>query len=151
MNIDISPPTSLLSIMHITFSITRMIDSNGGLLFNIWLYLILFAFLWGIAVMAFIGVLKIWFSKFDEVLLKEPYFNSAEQENYQHFPLSFHKTIIYIHLFSFKKAVRKRFKDMPDIEPSKLVRNMSYTAAVAIYLQIASTLTFILLMPLLAN
>ena len=128
-----------------------MIDSNGGLLFNIWLYLILFAFLWGIALVVFIGGLRCWLSKFDEVLLKEPYFNSAEQENYKHFPLRFHKTIIYIHLFSFKKVVKKRFKDTPDIEPGKLVKNVSYAAAIAIYLQIVASLAFILLMPFISS
>ena len=127
-----------------------MIDTNGGPLFNIWLYLMLFSFLWGVLVIIAIGVLRAWFSKFDSELLKEPYFNSSEQENYRHFPLSIHKTIIYVHLFSFQRPIRKRFTPLPDISISNIVKLVSYSMALAIYLQIASTIGFIVLMPILA-
>ena len=113
-----------------------MIEPNAPIIFNIWLYLMLISAVWGVATIAFITILKFYFSKYDEILLKAPYFNTAEQDNYLDFPLSIHKTVIYIHLFSFKRLVRKRFKNPPEINPGKTTIVLSYAAACAIYLQI---------------
>lgn len=114
-----------------------MIEPGSPLIFNIWLYMMLISAGWGVATVVLIGLLRFYFSKYDEALLRSPYFNSAEQQNYLHFPLSFHKTVIYIHLFSFKRVVRKRFSFPPNVNPNKATILLSYAAASAIYLQIA--------------
>ena len=86
-----------------------MIEPDAPIVFNIWLYLMLLSASWGIGTVIFIVILKFYFAKYDKVLLKEPHFNIAEQDNYLEFPLSLHKTVIYIHLFSFKRLVKKSF------------------------------------------
>ena len=113
-----------------------MIEPGAPIIFNIWLYLMLLSASWGVGTVIFIVILKFYFSKYDKALLKEPYFNVAEQDNYLEFPLSLHKTVIYIHLFSFKRLVRKRFKNPPEVHPGKTTTILSYAAASAIYLQI---------------
>lgn len=113
-----------------------MIEPGAPIIFNIWLYLMLLSASWGVGTVIFIVILKFYFSKYDKALLKEPYFNVAEQDNYLEFPLSLHKTVIYIHLFSFKRLVRKRFKNPPEVHPGKATIILSYAAASAIYLQI---------------
>tara|TARA_Y100001934_G_scaffold256439_1_gene324453 strand:+ start:493 stop:882 length:390 start_codon:yes stop_codon:yes gene_type:complete len=113
-----------------------VIEPGAPIIFNIWLYLMLLSASWGVGTVIFIVILKFYFSKYDKALLKEPYFNVAEQDNYLEFPLSLHKTVIYIHLFSFKRLVRKRFKNPPEVHPGKTTIILSYAAASAIYLQI---------------
>lgn len=113
-----------------------MIEPDAPIVFNIWLYLMLLSASWGIGTVIFIVILKFYFAKYDKVLLKEPHFNIAEQDNYLEFPLSLHKTVIYIHLFSFKRLVKKRFKSPPEVNPGKTTVVLSYAAASAIYLQI---------------
>jgi len=51
--------------------------------------------------------------KYDPILFKKPYFTEDEQLNYREFPLTLHKTIIYLSYFTYPFLAKKRFKNVP--------------------------------------
>lgn len=115
-------------------------------LFDILMVMLCFSLTIGVITWLTIGGLSVYFRKLDPILLKSPYFNSAEQQNYKEFPLTLYKTLIYIHLFSFRKMTGKRFKGATIEYPGKGVSIASYiTATMGLLLLATGALTFALM------
>jgi hypothetical protein len=89
------------------------------ILFDLMMILMFILFFSGVFIWAGIASLSGYFGKkYDDTLLKSPHFTAEEQVNYQEFPLTLHKTIIYMTYFTYPKLTKKRFKNTlaPEIE-----------------------------------
>jgi len=115
-------------------------------LFDILMVMLCFTAILGVTTWLAIVGLSLYFRKLDATLLKSPYFNEAEQQNYKEFPLSLYKTMIYIHLFSFRKMTGKRFNGATIEYPGKDVSIASYiTATMGLLLLTTGAITFSLM------
>lgn len=116
---------------------------SNELLFDTMMILLFATAFLGVATWVLIFTLSFYFNKFDKTLLKAPYFNEAEQDNYKEFPLNQFKTLIYISLFSFRKLTGKRFKGATIPKPDMSVTLLSYTASIMAFItMIFGTLMF---------
>ena len=112
-------------------------------LFDLMMALLFVTAFLGVATGVLIFTLSFYFNKFDKTLLKAPYFNEAEQDNYKEFPLNQFKTLIYISLFSFRKLTGKRFKGAAIPKSEMSVTLLSYTASIMAFItMIFGTLMF---------
>ena len=100
------------------------------LTFDIMMILLFLCALLGVSTWSAIFLLSFHFKRFDNLLLKSPYFNEAEKINYKELPLSRYKTLMYISLFSFRRMTGKRFNgaQLPELGTNIVV--LSYTVSI---------------------
>lgn len=104
--------------------------------------LFFFGFLAAVAAIALHLPTFVWLHRrlpqiLDDQLFRHPFFNSAEQVNYQVFPLSMVKTICYIQLMAIPGwAKRKRFAGLPSgvtvDHPARILSKLNFWLSVAI-------------------
>lgn len=120
--------------------------TEGKLIFDIMMVLLFVCALLGVSTWSAIFLLSFYFKRFDNLLLKSPYFNESEQINYKEFPLSQYKTLMYISLFSFRSMTGKRFKDaqFPELETNVVI--LSYTVSIMSFLVLTTGLATLILL-----
>jgi hypothetical protein len=98
------------------------------ILFDLMMILMFILFFSGVFIWAGIASLSGYFGKkYDDTLLKSPHFTAEEQVNYREFPLTLHKTIIYMSYFSYPIITKKRFKNTAAPEIETFPKVASYT------------------------